>query len=72
MKFQQAGTIMEHNAIIIPLFKKGSSSDPSNYRPVSLTSIFSKLMEKVIVQEMLNYLRSNNLISKQQHGFISK
>ena len=29
-------------------------------------------MERVIVQEMLNYLRSNNLISKQQHGFISK
>jgi len=29
-------------------------------------------MERVIVQEMLSYLRSNNLISKQQRGFINK
>jgi len=59
-------------AIIAPLFKKGISSDPSNYRPISLTSIFSKLMERAIVVDLLSYLRSNNLISKQQHGFISK
>ena len=51
------------------------SSDAPHPTPYLLglpTSIFSKLIERVIVQEMLNYLRSNNLISKQQHGFISK
>jgi len=58
-------------AIFTPLFKKGVSSDPSNYRPISLTSVFSKLMERVIVINLLNYLRSHNLISKQQHGFLS-
>ena len=60
------------SAIIVPIFKKGASSDPSNYRPISLTSVFSKLMERCIVIEMLSYLSSRNLISKQQHGFLKR
>ncbi len=40
-------------AIIAPLFKKGASSNVSNYRPISLTSVFSKLMETCIVEELL-------------------
>jgi len=60
------------SAVIIPLHKKGMSSDPSNYRPISLTSVFSKLMERVVVLDLLAYLQSNNLINKQQHGFLKK
>ena len=60
------------SAIIIPLHKKGMSSDPSNYRTISLTSVFSKLMERVVVLDLLAYLQSNNLINKQQHGFLKK
>ena len=60
------------SAIIVPIFKKGPSSDPSNYRPISLTSVFSKLMERCMVIEMLSYLLSRNLISKQQHGFLKR
>ena len=37
-----------------------------------LQSVFSKLMERCIVIEMLSYLSSRNLISKQQHGFLKK
>jgi hypothetical protein len=59
-------------AVIVPFFKKGASSDPANYRPVSLTSVFCKLMERVIVQEMLRYLKSHGLINKHQHGFLAK
>jgi len=47
-------------------------SRPSNYRPISLTSIFSKLMERVIVLDMLHYCRQQGLISKQQHRFLAK
>ena len=57
------------DAIITPLFKKGASSNVSNYRPISLTSVFCKLMEKYIVEELVKYLLTNDLISKQQHGF---
>jgi len=62
------------SAVITPLYKKGVSSDPSNYRPVSLTSVFSKLMERVLVLDLIRptYLQSNNVINKQQHGFLKK
>jgi len=41
-------------AFITPLFKKGASSDPSNYRPISVSSVFSKLMERVIATNLLD------------------
>ena len=59
-------------AIITPLFKKGQSSDPSNYRPVSITSVFGKIMERVIASSMLQHLKQNNLLNDNQHGFLSK
>lgn len=59
-------------AIITPIFKKGLSSDPSNYRPVSLTSNFGKLMERAVVVSTLKYLNDNKLLSDCQHGFLSK
>ena len=46
--------------------------DPSNYRPVSLTSVVSKLMESVIRDLLMGHLITNNLISKKQHGFVPK
>ena len=59
-------------AIVTPIFKKGQSSNPANYRPISLTSIFSKLMERGVVHNMLDYLRTSNLLNKHQHGFLAK
>ena len=58
-------------AIITPFYKKGPSSDPANYRPISLTSVFCKIMERIIVTHLSNYLLANNLINKQQHGFLA-
>ena len=56
---------------IAPIYKKGSKSDPANYRPVCLTTIFSKVMESIIRDNILFHLRSNNLLSNQQFDFIS-
>ena len=56
-------------AIITPLFKKGRPTDPSNYRPVSLTSAFGKIMERVIASSVVQYLNHNNLLNNNQHGF---
>ena len=59
-------------AIVVPIFKKGLPSEPKNYRPISLLSIVSKLMESIIADAVLKYLRLNHLISKDQFGFLSK
>jgi hypothetical protein len=58
------------SSIIIPKFKKGSPSDPSNYRPISLTSTCCKILERIIVSDITDFLHKHNLISKHQHGFL--
>ena len=58
------------HAIITPVFKKGSPSDKSNYRPIALTCSCCKILESIIVDNVLQYLTDHNLITKHQHGFI--
>ncbi len=50
---------------------KGSRHDPKSYRPISLTSVVCKIMEKIIRKAMFKHLDLNNLISSSQHGFRS-
>jgi len=54
---------------IIPIYKKGSITDPSNYQPISLTSTCSKLLEHIIYSFISNHLSSHNILSTSQHGF---
>ena len=57
-------------AIIAAIYKKGKKSDPGNYRPVSLTSVISKIMESIVRAAIVNHLMKNNLFSDDQHGFV--
>ena len=57
-------------ANVTPIHKKGARNLACNYRPVSLTSIFSKLMESIIKDHILIHLSTNNLLSPHQFGFI--
>ena len=57
-------------AHVTPIFKKGQKSSPTNYRPVSLTSVPGKIMEKVVKESLMSHLKRNNLIRKSQHGFM--
>ena len=57
---------------IIPIYKKGDRSLPSNYRPVSLTSHIIKVFERVVRQNIIDHLEDNNLLISQQHGFRQK
>jgi hypothetical protein len=59
------------DAIIAPIFKKGNKSDPANYRPVSLTSILCKVLEKCVANRITEHIFKNNLTCKEQHGFRS-
>ena len=59
------------NAFVSPIFKKGARNLAENYRPISLTSIVCKLMEKLVKDAVLTHLLEHNLLSKKQFGFIS-
>ena len=52
-----------------PLYKKGSTTDPKNYRPISLLPLISKLIEKVIHEQTQKYLSDQNILYKYQSGF---
>ena len=55
---------------IIPLFKKGSRNKSENYRPVSLTSVICKLLERLIKDHLVDFLVKNKLINPSQPGFL--
>ena len=56
-------------ARIIPLFKSGDKQNVSNYRPISLLPQFSKILEKIFNNRLMNFLNSNNLLYLRQYGF---
>jgi len=49
------------SAKIIAVFKKGNPHSPSNYRPISILSVFSKLLEKVMCKRLYSYLQANDV-----------
>ena len=56
---------------ITALFKKGSKKVASNYRPVSLTSIVCKCLEKIVRERIISFMKNEKLFSNRQYGFIS-
>ena len=59
-------------ARVVPLYKKGSHNECGNYRPVSLLPSLSKILEKAVCKQLLNYLNENNLLCSHQFGFRPK
>lgn len=57
-------------AKIIPIHKKGKRDAPTNYRPIAILPVLSKIIEKNIAQQLLGFLASHSLITKEQHGFL--
>ena len=54
---------------VVPLYKRGDKSDAKNYWPVSLTSMVSKVTERIVRQHLYDHLSTNGLVSDAQHGF---
>ena len=60
------------NARVVPLFKKNKRSDVSNYPPVSVLSVVSKILEKTVYVHLEGYLVKNDLLYEPQSGFWSR
>ena len=58
-------------AVIAVIFKKGKKSLAGNYRPVSLTCILCKCMERLIRDHIVEHMKRNKLFSRKQYGFLA-
>ena len=57
------------HAYVIPIFKTGDCEEHNNYRPIPITSALSKIFEKVLRDQITQYLNRNTLLSSSQFGF---
>ena len=58
-------------ANVAAIFKKGDNKLPENYRPISLTSVPGKILERIMRNEIVNHMTENYLFTTCQHGFIA-
>jgi Reverse transcriptase (RNA-dependent DNA polymerase) len=57
-------------AKVIPIFKSGTRTNPSNFRPISILSIIAKIFDKVFDDRIMKFMEHNNIISPNQFAFI--
>ena len=72
--FNQAVTLSSFpdewkTARVVPLHKNGQRNLAGNYRPISVLPVISKIMEKILYDQLYNYLSNFNLLSDNQFGF---
>ena len=68
----ESGTIPSQwkEARVSAIYKKGNKKLAGNYRPVSITSVLCRILEKLIRNQIVEYMQSENLLSDLQFGFI--
>ena len=59
-------------AKVIPVYKSDDETEPGNYRPISLLSVFNRLFEKLMYHRLKSFLDINNVLFKVQYGFLEK
>ena len=59
-------------ALITAIYKKGEKNIPDNYRPISLTSVISKVFESIVRDAIVAHMNNNSLFADEQHGFVPK
>ena len=57
-------------ALITAIYKKGQKNMVDNYRPISLTSVFSKIFESIVRDAIVKHMNINTLFADEQHGFV--
>ena len=59
-------------ARVIPIFKSGDQTCLGNYRPISLLSLFNKILEKLMYRRLISYIEKKNILFQNQFGFQGK
>ena len=54
---------------VCPIFKQGDHKEMNNYRPISCLSAFSKIFEKIVHEQLFQYLDANKILNQNQFGF---
>ena len=57
------------NGRVTPIFKSGERSDMTNYRPITVLPILSKILERFVHTQIYNYLTENKILTSNQFGF---
>ena len=57
------------HAKVIPVHKTGDETDPSNYRPISLLSVFNRIFERLMYKRLKSFIDKNDMFFKSQYGF---
>ena len=57
------------HSLVDPLHKQDDINDPNNFRPVSILPILSKVIEKIVADQLMDHLEKNNLLSDTQHAY---
>ena len=67
----ESGTFPEELKLakVIPIYKSGDKQDISDYRPISILSFFSKVVEKTMYNHLINFIDANKILYKYQFGF---
>ena len=60
---------MWKEAVVVPILKKGDPTDLKNYRPVSCLAAASKVLEKVVCEQLTQFVETHHLLPASQHGF---
>ena len=56
-------------ARVIPIYKSGTETHLSNYRPISLLSVFNRILEKLVHKRLVGYLEKDKILNLNQFGF---
>lgn len=59
-------------AVITPIYKSGDKDQACNYRPISILPVVSKVLEKIVAEQLIEHLENNQLLHPQQFGFRQK
>ena len=67
----QTGTIPDNlkKALVTPIYKTNDQNEFKNYRPISVLTCFSKILEKLVCKRLMNFIEKHKILTESQFGF---